>query len=172
MAVGRAPLALVVFALVIASSIVACGSSTPSVRGRFDAAHVEVDIRLEKIADETTIVAEFRPLEDGLHLYGLDLPVDGINGTGRPTRVDVVDAGWRAIGPAQPSVVAEAVSLLGFDEPFPVYPDGPVTLRQAIASNGDSDDGRIDLAITFMACSAPSVCFAPIERHAMSLPSG
>lgn len=165
---GRAAGVLVV-AIATAS---ACGPSTPSVQERFDPSRVEVRIHLERSADATTVVAEFRPLEDGLHLYGRDLPVEGIDGAGRPTRVDVVDAGWRAIGPAQPSVDAENVTLAGFDEPFPTYPDGPVTMRQAIESTGDLDDGRIDLSITFMACSSAGVCFAPVERHTMSLPSG
>jgi hypothetical protein len=150
----------------------ACGPSAPTVHERFEASRVEVFIHLERSANAATVVAEFRPLEDGLHLYGRDLPMEGIDGAGRPTRVDVADAGWRAIGPAQPSVDAENVVLAGFDEPFPTYPDGPVTMRQAIEATGDLDDGRIDLSITFMACSSAGLCFAPVERHAMSLPSG
>jgi hypothetical protein len=165
----RAFFALVV--TLVAAITTGCGSA-PSVHERFDASRVEVDIHLERSADQTTVVADFRPLQDGLHLYGTALAMDGIDGAGRPTRVDVVDAGWRAIGPAQASELAEDVALAGFDEPFPIYPDGRVTLRQAIESSGDLDDGRIDLSITFMACSSAGVCFAPVERHAVSLPSG
>ena len=150
----------------------ACGPSAPSVQERFELSRVVVRIRLERSDEATTVVAEFRPLEDGLHLYGRDLPMEGIDGAGRPTRVDIADAGWRAVGPPQPSVDAENVVLAGFEEPFPTYPDGPVTLRQAIESTGDLDDGRIELSITFMACSSAGVCFAPVEQHAMSLPSG
>jgi hypothetical protein len=149
-----------------------CGSSAPSVRERFDASRVEVDIHLEGSAASRTVVATFRPLEDGLHLYGTALAMEGIDGAGRPTRVDVADAGWRAVGPAQASELTEDVTLAGFDEPFPIYPDGPITLRQAVESTGDLDDGRIDLSITFMACSSAGVCFAPVERHAVSLSSG
>ena len=72
--------------------------STPTVQERFEPSRVEVRIHLERSANATTVVAEFRPLEDGLHLYGRDLPADGIDGAGRPTRVDVVDAGWRGSG--------------------------------------------------------------------------
>ena len=172
MAAGRRfPAVCVALALCVAVAW-ACGPSRPSVRERFDASAVEVDVQLEKTDAGTTIVATFRPLRDGLRLYGQDLPMDGIAGRGRPTRVDVVDAGWRAVGPAQPSVVAEVVTVAGFDEPFPTYPDGPVTLRQAIESTGDLDDGRIDLAVTFMACASGNVCLPAVERHAMSLPSG
>ena len=173
MAAGRSPILRVALAASFALIATwACGPSAPSVHGRFEASAVEVDIQLEQTDAATTLVATFRPLKDGLHLYGRDLPMDGIGGTGRPTRVDVVDAGWRAIGPAQPSVDAENVTLAGFDEPFPTYPDGPVTMRQAIESIGDSDDGRIDVAVTFMACASGNVCFPAVERHAMSLPSG
>ena len=172
MAAGRRFRALWVALSLGVTVIWACGPSAPSVRERFDASAVEVDIQLEKTDAGTTVVATFRPLRDGLRLYGQDLPMDGIDGTGRPTRVDVVDAGWRAVGPAQPSVVAEAVIVAGSDEPFPTYPEGPVTLRQAIESTGDLDDGRIDLAVTFLACAEGNVCFPAVERHAMSLPSG
>jgi hypothetical protein len=168
--VRRAALGLVV--IVVGAVTTACGSSAPSIRERFDASRVEVEIHLERSADKTTVVAAFRPLEDGLHLYGTALAMDGIDGAARPTRVDVVDAGWRAVGPAQASELTEDVTLAGFDEPFPIYPDGPITLRQAVESSGDLDDGRIDLSITFMACSSAGVCFAPVERHAVSLPSG
>jgi len=163
--------AIVALAITVAAAS-ACGPSAPSVQERFEPSRVEVRIRLERSDEATTVVAEFRPLEDGLHLYGRDLPMEGIDGAGRPTRVDVADAGWRAVGPPRPSVDAENVVLAGFEEPFPTYPDGPVTLRQAIESTGDLDDGRIDLSITFMACSSAGVCFAPVERHALSLPSG
>ena len=170
---GRAGLALVAAGLLAAvATASACGPSARSVQERFDLSRVQVVIHLERSEERTTVVAEFRPLEEGLHLYGRDLPMEGIDGAGRPTRVDVADAGWRAVGPPQPSVDAENVVLAGFEEPFPIYPDGPVTLRQAIEPTGDLDDGRIELSITFMACSSAGVCFAPVERHAMSLPSG
>ena len=169
MRLAKRAVVVLVAAVVTASG---CSPSAPSVHERFDLSRVEVRIHLEHSDEGTTVVAEFRPLEDGLHLYGRDLPMEGIDGAGRPTRVDVADAGWRAVGPPQPSVDAENVVLAGFEEPFPTYPDGPVTMRQAIESIGDLDDGRIDLSITFMACSSAGVCFAPVERHAMSLPSG
>jgi hypothetical protein len=161
---GRTAVALVV------AVATACGPA--AVRERFDDSRVEVSLHLERNGDTVTVVADFRPLADGLHLYGLDLPMEGIDGAGRPTRVDVVDAGWRAIGPAQPSVVAEDTVVAGFEEPFPIYPDGPVTLRLAVESTGDLDDGRIDFSITFMACSSAGVCFKPVERHPMSVPTG
>jgi hypothetical protein len=171
MATGRAPAGSVGLALILALAA-GCGSSAPSVHERFDASAVEVDIHLERSDAGTTVVATFRPLRDGLHLYGLELPMDGFGGNDRPTRVDVADAGWLAVGPPQPSVVAEDVTHVGFAELFPTYPDGPVTLRQAIESNGDLDDGRIDLLVTFMACSTPGVCLPAVERRPMSLPSG
>ena len=88
---------LVLFAAVATAA--ACGPSAPSIQERFDQSRVEVRIHLERSADATTVVAEFRPLEGGLHLYVRDLPMEGIDGAGRPTRVDVADAGWRAVGP-------------------------------------------------------------------------
>jgi hypothetical protein len=149
-----------------------CGASQPTVRERFDDARVEVAIHLERLADGPTVVAEFRPLDGGLHLYGASLPMDGIDGAGRPTRVELGDAGWVTAGPAQTSVTEVDVTLAGFDRPFPIYPDGPVVVRQPIQTSTGGDDGRIDLSVTFMACSSAGICFVPVVRHAMSLPSG
>ena len=171
MAVGRTSAGWIALAIGVAVAT-ACGPSAPSAHERFDAPGVDVEIHLERSDSATTVVATFQPLRAGLRLYGRDLPMDGNAGSGRPTRVDVVDAGWRAVGPPQTSVVAEDVTVSGFDEKFPVFPDGPVTLRQAVEAIGDLDDGRIDIAITFMACTAVGACLPPVERHAMSLPTG
>lgn len=150
---------------------VGCGAGPGGVRERFDDSRVEVEIHVERSADAWTLVATFRPTSPDLHLYGADLPRDGIDGAGRPTRLDIMDAGWSATGPLSAAPGVALVAIAGFDQPFPIYPDGPVTLRQAIAPGGGSDDGRVDVEVTFMACSTAGLCYLPQIRHRMTVPA-
>jgi hypothetical protein len=97
-----------------------------------------------------------------LHLYGLEMSDDGIDGAGRPTRLTLVDPAWRSSGPPRASVPSQLVPLAGFDEPFPIYPDGPVTIRQDVEPVGAPTSGPIQVTVTFMACSSAGLCFKPI----------
>ena len=154
----RGWLAVVIGCVVVA----ACSGGASTVR-RFDDARVVVHLGLERSGDMRTLVAEFVPTDDHLHLYGLELPDDGIDGAGRPTRLTVIDPAWRASGAATATVPSQLVALAGFDQPFPVYPDGPVTIRQAVESvPGASADARIHVTVTFMACSSAGLCYQPV----------
>lgn len=152
-----------------------CGpelGSPPARSERFDEARVEVRIHLERSSERRgMIVAEFRPTESGVHLYGIDLPPSGIDGAGRPTRVTLSDTAWRATVPLFATPSASPVAYPGFDEPFPVFPDGPVTLRQGVEMTASSDDGSIDAAVTFMACTSTGLCYLPVENHPMAVPT-
>jgi hypothetical protein len=138
---------------------------------RFEQSHVEVHARAETRAGNlVTVVAEFRPTESGVHLYGAELPASGIDGAGRPTRLAVVDAAWASSGPLQASQAAVLVPYAGFDEPFPVYPDGPVTLEQPITRVvGQPDDGSIGIRVSFMACTTSGLCYLPVADHSMTV---
>ena len=139
---------------------------------RFDDARVAIQVGFEQTSsDAGTVVALYEPVTGGIHLYGLELPRNGIDGAGRPTLVTVVDPAWHAVGPLIPSVGSEPVEYPGFDVPFPVYPDGPVTLRQRVERTGADIDGTIETTITFMACTSSGLCYVPIEDHAVSVPS-
>jgi hypothetical protein len=139
---------------------------------RFEGARVEIRVHYER-ATETTgfLVADFSPMADGIHLYGNDLPVEGIDGAGRPTRVAITEAGWHTTATPSASVASQLVEHAGFDTPFPVYPDGPVTLRQPVERTAAGDDGSIDAAVTFMACTTSGLCYVPIEDQAVSVPT-
>src|SRR5215212_5489965 len=95
------------------------------------------------------------------------LPRDGIDGAGRPTRIDVVDTGWRTVGPLSDEPKAALLPVAGFVVPFPTYPEGPVTLRQAIASSGARAEHAVDVEVTFMACSSAGLCYKPEIGHPM-----
>lgn len=152
-----------------------CGGelgSPPAHTERFDDARVEVRIRFERTsASRGIVVAEFRPTGSGIHLYGTDLPPDGIDGAGRPTLVTVVDPDWTSAMALSASPSTSLVDYPGFEEPFPVFPDGPVTLRQAVERTGSSDDGAIETTVTFMACTSTGLCYLPVEDHPMAVPT-
>ena len=95
------------------------------------------------------------PLEPHFHLYSKDLPRDGVNGLGRPTRIDIIN-GLVATGDLvadQPTLTLKMESL---DVSFPVYPDGAVTLRLPIKNNGTVN-------ISYMTCSETR-CMPPYEK--------
>ena len=157
--------------LVIGLLITGCGAA-PGTVVRFDDSRVELHVTVERSSGGgMTVVAEFRPTEPHLHLYGQELPDGGIDGAGRPTRLVVSDPAWRALGVPLASVASELVSLPGFDAPFATYPDGPVTIRQAIEATGDPPaDGSLEVTVTFMACSSAGLCFKPVEGQVVELP--
>jgi hypothetical protein len=159
-----------VAALALAFFLVGCGGPSSTVI-LFEDSRVELHAMIERSSDgAATVVAEFRPTEPNLHLYGQELPDGGIDGAGRPTRLVVHDAAWRAVGSPSSSVASVLVNLPGFDVPFATYPDGPVTLRQAIEATGNpSADGRLEVTVTFMACSSAGLCFKPVEAERVEL---
>jgi hypothetical protein len=155
-----------------AVSIAACAAPDGSVVERFDLSKVEVRVRFEPGRDGGgTVVTTFAPTEPGLHLYGTSMPDGGVEGVGRPTRVVVVDAGWTATGEAITSVAEAERTLPGFDDPFPVYPPGDVTLRLPVVPESSTVDTAIDLQVTFMACRE-TLCFKPVVAHPIVVGTG
>jgi hypothetical protein len=163
----RAGLSVAVLFAVVA--VAACAKG-PGYVARFDDARVELHVRYEPATDSTgVLVADFIPTESGIHLYGIDLPKAGIDGAGRPTRVTVSDSAWRSTTGSSASVSVTSVTFAGFTEPFPIYPDGPVTLRLGVERTATSDDGSIDATVTFMACTSTGLCYVPVEDHAIAV---
>jgi hypothetical protein len=121
---------------------------------------VTVQVAYSGESGRRVVKASFVPTEVGLHLYATEMADDGIDGAGRPTRLVVRDPGWQASGPVVASQESEELKVLGFDKPFPVYRDGPVSLEQEVVQH-DPTDHAIDVRIGFMACSA-RVCFLPV----------
>jgi hypothetical protein len=134
---------------------------------------VTVEIRLE--GDEQrglVLAASFTPLEPGYHLYSKDLSRTGINGAGRPTLLEIVTAGsggLQAAGELAESVAAIPEVTEGFDEPFWVYPAGPVTLRLPVSrAPGMAPGAATELAFTYMTCSGAN-CLAPVISKIISV---
>ena len=114
------------------------------------------------------IEATFAPQRPGFHLYSVDLPADGIDGVGRPTKVTAQGA-LRAAGPLTARVKTLMMPLTGTDLTLPVYPDGPVTTDLHVGDTGnDTGDGSATLLVSYAACS-PTTCLQPVINHRVDL---
>jgi hypothetical protein len=125
---------------------------------------VHVSILLEQSKEGSVLAAMFTPTEAELHLYSKDLPAEGVDGAGRPTRLELVDGGSvHSRGELQESVTAQSKPASDLLPALPVYPAGPVTLRLPVdlpASSGEAL--HLQLRISYMACSVTG-CRKPVE---------
>ena len=132
-----------------------------------------VQVELSFVGDDRgEVVAVFRPLQAGFHLYGPDLPRDGIDGAGRPTLLELsAVSGWSPAGELQAEPATTLLSLPSFDRPFPVFPDGPATLRLPVERvDAAQQDGELVVQVTYMACSSSGLCLAPVIEREISVP--
>jgi hypothetical protein len=100
------------------------------------------------------------------------VPLDGVNGLGRPTRFELSPgSGARARG----AVVADRpIKLDRIEElktTLSIYPDGPVTLRVPIELT-DPRASRAEILVSYMACG-PMGCLPPVmgRRVEVTLPA-
>ena len=120
-----------------------------------------------------TLEATFTPLEPGFHLYGTQLPADGVDGVGRPTRLVL---GGSLTGTTVPQARPAAVPtrLAGLATQVPLYPAGPVTLRLPVrgTTNGAGPAAPAWARLTYAACNDVT-CLAPVTGRevVLSLPA-
>jgi hypothetical protein len=135
---------------------------------------MQVDLALEQDYNGTRMLAGiFTPIDAQVHLYSADLPRSGLNGAGRPTLLEVpTQPGISSIGPltANQPVILDRFATL--DTAFPIYPDGPVTLRLPIAVTFGDEPVSATISVTYMACSSTGFCLPPVENRliAVSIP--
>jgi hypothetical protein len=152
-------------ASVLALILSACVSSpagfvSPHRLVAFNQNSVSVAIALLRDADgKTFLAATFTPAS-GDHLYGKDIPRQGLEGVGRPTRLELTpQSGLRASAGLTASLADESPST--GPAALRVYPPGPVTLWLPVslpAGRGWYDD---QVSVTYMACSE-TTCKAPV----------
>jgi len=126
----------------------------------------DVTVSLRAVVDEashTFVTATFTPTRSGFHLYSKDLPPEGLSGVGRPTLLEVVPGGaivqhGETVADRKPVSLYVPVLKIA----FPVYPEGPVTLRLPVTLKPGADRGAT-FSVTYLACS-DSVCLAPVMR--------
>ena len=131
---------------------------------------VRVALALERDRNGALLIAgTFTPEEPDSHVYSTELPRGGIDGAGRPTLLELApQGGLRPLGPARADQMAALQQFEGFSRPFPVYPDGPVTLRLpvALASGGPA---QAELLISYMACSSKGYCMPPVMEKRVNI---
>ena len=133
---------------------------------------VKVDISLERDgAGQAILAATYTPMQEHFHLYSKDLPRNGIDGAGRPTLLEIAaPGGVQPIGAVMADRPASDYTFEGFDRPFPVYPDGPVTMRLPIELPRASDQpATVRLTLTYMTCSSYGVCSPPVVEKPVSV---
>ena len=122
--------------------------------------YVEVLIVLEQNASGNYILsATFTPPE-GYHLYGKDIPITGIEGLGRPTRLALTSNSLMKSGGGLIESVKATVPEFEPRELL-VYPLGAVTLSLPVELPPGASWMEDEVAVTYMACSA-SLCKPPV----------
>ena len=158
---------LLTMLLSVASLSCAPASSKPIALASFKENYVSVSISLDRNPEgKPFLSATFTPSE-GHHLYSKDIPINGVNGLGRPTLIELPkDSRIKATGGLTESVSAE-VSGYGPGELL-VYPAGPVTLSLPVELPDGSDWVNDEVKITYMACTAYQ-CKPPVEGKIVSI---
>jgi hypothetical protein len=160
-----------VLAVVLAMAFVASRILTPtSVALEESGVHVELTFTG---GSQGEVVAVFHPLDVGFHLYGPELPRDGIDGAGRPTLLELpATSAWSRIGPLAAEPPRTLQSLPSFDQPFPIFPDGPATLRLPVELDASAPAGAdLVVSVTYMACSSTGLCLAPVIGRHITVPT-
>ncbi len=134
-------------------------------------AGVRVVVSLESDDQHRPVLrATFTPLESGFHLYGKDLPLTGVQGVGRPTRLDLPkQSSIRAVGPAFTDVTPQDLQFDAIGAALPVYPEGPVTIRLPVELSPAQGDFTAQLALSYMACQTNGQCRFPVSNKVVDV---
>ncbi|MCB1077806.1 MAG: hypothetical protein KDM64_08265 [Verrucomicrobiae bacterium] len=135
----------------------------PAVEQFQEPAGVKVSLSAARLDAEWVVLrASYAPTEEGYHLYSKDMPKEGIDGTGRPTRLEIAGG---AIQVGTLLADREPHDLKQYDQVLPVYPEGPVTLYRLVRAKPGGD---IATSLTYMACSS-ELCNAPVENAPLGI---
>ena len=134
----------------------------PTALASFTENSVSVSVSLEYDANgHDFLSATFTP-PDGYHLYSKDIPATGINGLGRPTRLELtLNSHMEALGDLNESV-GPLVAGYG-PEGLLLYPSGPVTLSLPIKLPAGHGWMKDEVRVSFMACT-DNQCKLPVEK--------
>ena len=132
---------------------------------------VKVTFKLSKgEGGDRWLQASFIPLEEGYHVYSKDLPIEGIDGIGRPTLLELskheaISGLGKLTADKKVHNLTSPLNAGG----FPVYPDGPVTLTLPFSLKAESNATvEVEAKITYMACTKTS-CNPPVEGKTVML---
>ena len=130
-----------------------------------NAAESKVDVTINLTRDENgqfILSATFTPEVLDMHLYSKEIPIDGVDGLGRPTLLELAeDSALKANGELIESVASQPPP---FDpKELLIYPKGPVTLSQPVLLPEGNNWTNDLVLVTYMACDEQG-CRAPVEQ--------
>ncbi|MFD3165088.1 hypothetical protein [Herpetosiphon sp. NSE202] len=137
-----------------------------------DSQYAQVELRLERdSANQIILAATYQPKEPHLHLYSKDLPRNGVDGMGRPTLLELPQAGQlRSVGPIIADAIAAPDPTLQTAKPLLIYPAGPVTLRMPVELDAQQPNQQI--LLSFMLCSSKGYCTSAVEQLPVTIQLG
>jgi hypothetical protein len=137
-----------------------CGKDAPAVAGAAERNGVRVEVRFDgDLTGDGAVLVTFTPQQQGFHLYSTDLPAQGVDGIGRPTRVELT-GGLSATSAATADRSPVRLAVAGVSRPVPVYPDGAVTLRLPVSRSAGG--GAAAAVVGYAACSTQA-CLPPVS---------
>lgn len=145
-------------------------ATAPFILQRALATFAKNDVQVEMVVEadalgQTILAATFTPLREGFHLYSHALPREGINGAGRPTRLDLpADIALEPLGQWSANQFTLEDLVEGYSRPFLIYPEGPVTLRLPVRLTA-ARAVKATVFITYMACSSDQQCLPPVMEE-------
>ena len=130
---------------------------------------VGVTILLETDSSEQPLLRATLKPQKGFHLYSKDMDPKTTGGVGLPTRVDFAQS--TGVFPIGAPITDVSPKRYDFDQPrisVDIYPDGPVTWRQAVRIDAVTN-ATAQLAISYMACKTDGVCLRPVDKYLVEI---
>jgi hypothetical protein len=134
--------------------------------------NVAVSLDLERdSAGNPILAATYTPTKPGFHLYSIDLPLEGADGLGRPTQLELAARTLLAPrGPVTASAVAFADTSISTSRPLLIYPEGPVTLRLPITLPASAAPISEQVSVSYMTCNTTQgLCTAPVIGKTLAI---
>ncbi len=157
-------LCTVAVAIVLCLCFTGCGEPKKTSSLFYKAAASDgVELLVERDVERQGLLVTFSPdqSKEPCHLYDTDLPLNGLAGVGRPTRVELVENALLAVAGkvhVHETLIAEATDLKS-------YPAGPVHISMPLQLlAGDApDEIDVTLLLTYMACG-DTFCCPPVTQ--------
>ncbi|MHA6765257.1 hypothetical protein [Streptacidiphilus sp. PAMC 29251] len=167
-ALGSTTVAVLTPTLALALALSGCGAHrAPEPTGHATASGVTVTVTLLAASHgQRELRATFSPQQPGFHLYSIDLPAQGIDGLGIPTRLSV-RGGLTAVGKPTANQVTHLLRPAGLPTEIPVYPDGSVTFTLPVKQTGAGAQ-QAEVVVSYGACSE-STCLMPVSNEVIHL---
>ena len=143
-----------------------CGTDrAPEPTGLATAHGVTVKVALLPASNgQFELQATFSPQQPGFHIYSIDLPAQGIDGLGIPTRLSV-QGSLTTVGRPTANRATRLLRPAGLQTEIPVYPDGSVTFTLPVRQTSGH---QAEVIVSYGACSEKT-CLIPVSDEVIHL---